>query len=94
MLLVPVDGPVVAESVPYAVPDVGLKCPVRHLKLNNCSYFSSTLWLSKIEISILAVGGIHVLVSTNRESEWKSAKFCYRCHQCHHIGRFNQYQIF
>ena len=44
MLLVPVDGPVVAESVPYAVPDVGLKCPVHHLKLSNCfSYFSSTL---------------------------------------------------
>ena len=40
----PVDGPVVAESVPYAVPDVGLKCPVHHLKLNNCfSDFSSTL---------------------------------------------------
>ena len=45
--VVPVDGPVVAESVPYAVLDVGLKCPVCHLKvpvLNNCfSYFSSTL---------------------------------------------------
>ena len=78
MLLVPVDGSVVAESVPYAVPDVGLKCPVCHLKLNNCfSYFSSTLWLSKIKILISAVGGIHILVSTNRESEWKLAKFCY-----------------
>ena len=44
MLLVPVDGPMVAESVPYAIADVGLKCLVRHLKLNNCvSHFSSTL---------------------------------------------------
>ena len=44
LLLVLVDGPVVAESVPYAVPDVGLKCPVCYLKLNNCfPYFSSAL---------------------------------------------------
>ena len=44
VLLVPVDGPMVAERVPYAVLDVGLKCPVHHLKLNNCfPYFSSTL---------------------------------------------------
>ena len=45
--VVQVEGPVVAECVPYAVPDVGLQCPVCHLKvpvLNNCfSYFSSTL---------------------------------------------------
>ena len=38
-------------------------------------------------------GGIHILVSTNRESEWKLVKFCYRHHQCHHIGCFNPYHI-
>ena len=63
----------VAESVPYAVPDVGLKCPVRYLKLNNCFlYFSSALYLSKIEISIS--GGDHIWVFTNKESEGKLAK--------------------
>ena len=48
--VVPVGGPVVAEIVPYAVPDVGWeepKCPVCHLRvpvLNNYfSYFRSTL---------------------------------------------------
>ena len=38
-------------------------------------------------------GGIHVLVSTNRESEWKLAKFHYRHRQCHHVGHFNPYHI-
>ena len=36
---------------------------------------------------------IHLLVSTNRESEWKLAKFHCRHHQFHHIGHFNQYHI-
>ena len=37
--------------------------------------------------------GIHVLVSTYRESEWELAKFHCRHRQCHHIGCFNPYHI-
>ena len=39
--------------------------------------FQFYILVVQIEILILAVGGIHILVSTNRESEWKLAKFHY-----------------